>query len=597
MVDLRPGRSARGARPLLLSLCILALTIYPALLSLSELGMRAVFRYSAADAFYYLAVAQNARDALVPTFDGTFSTNGFHPLWQALLSCSAWAFQPSDLELLLGSFWLSLACVAGGSVCLALAVLRLTGSFWWSLFATVPGFFYWAFGSLDPHHYASWSLIDGMESGLSCLSFGGFVWAVFRLDIGKATPRQLALPTLLLTAAVLARLDDVFYVPAFGAYCYCTGPRRRVAAERLLVVLGVPTITLALYLATNLAYAGQALPISGTMKNDGLTALLRNLGNPLTTLLPWASDLLYGGGSQGYAQFAQKSLGLLVPGAVAAGFLASRASSWRVFFRLPGDTGPASFLACLAAGASLKALYNFVFVGIWSQGSWYFTANLMTLHLILAHLLSQAVTLHRAPTVDGPGRRSRWGARLAAVGVIWIGANAFATTKGKPGYHDHYYQFWQERSLVERQLSQLYGDAGVLAYDDGVIAFSLPRRVMSGLGYSLDVEAAQAKRRGELLAVAYRRGVRVIASTNYLPDLGGLESSEDVRRALRYGTSAMKWEKLDAWDFSVVHLSGVSSARFVSFRPRLGLVRPDVDQDAGPGLSQLLTKVRKRVGG
>ena len=47
---------------------------------------RASFHYLAADSFYYLTVARNLVELGSPTFDEVHLTNGFHPLWQALLS-------------------------------------------------------------------------------------------------------------------------------------------------------------------------------------------------------------------------------------------------------------------------------------------------------------------------------------------------------------------------------------------------------------------------------------------------------------------------------------------------------------------------------
>jgi hypothetical protein len=47
---------------------------------------RRVFGYLAPDAFYYLTVARNHWQTGQWSFDGEHRTNGYHPLWQWLLS-------------------------------------------------------------------------------------------------------------------------------------------------------------------------------------------------------------------------------------------------------------------------------------------------------------------------------------------------------------------------------------------------------------------------------------------------------------------------------------------------------------------------------
>src|SRR5438067_1942948 len=52
------------------------------------------FGYVAADTFYYLSVARNIVDRGSPSMDGIHAVNGFHPLWQLVVSgvygaCSA----------------------------------------------------------------------------------------------------------------------------------------------------------------------------------------------------------------------------------------------------------------------------------------------------------------------------------------------------------------------------------------------------------------------------------------------------------------------------------------------------------------------------
>ncbi|HVI04204.1 MAG TPA: hypothetical protein VM869_36185, partial [Enhygromyxa sp.] len=47
---------------------------------------RRVFGYLVPDVFYYLTIARNHHESGLWSFDGEHATNGYHPLWQWLLS-------------------------------------------------------------------------------------------------------------------------------------------------------------------------------------------------------------------------------------------------------------------------------------------------------------------------------------------------------------------------------------------------------------------------------------------------------------------------------------------------------------------------------
>jgi hypothetical protein len=55
-------------------------------------GALAVLRTSVTydDGFYYLGIARHLAAGDGPTFDGAHFTNGFQPLWMALLVLVAW---------------------------------------------------------------------------------------------------------------------------------------------------------------------------------------------------------------------------------------------------------------------------------------------------------------------------------------------------------------------------------------------------------------------------------------------------------------------------------------------------------------------------
>ena len=58
----------------------------PPLVDLLWNGWERVFSYFAADVFYYLTVARNLASGMGASFDGEYTTNGFHPLSDTPLS-------------------------------------------------------------------------------------------------------------------------------------------------------------------------------------------------------------------------------------------------------------------------------------------------------------------------------------------------------------------------------------------------------------------------------------------------------------------------------------------------------------------------------
>ena len=100
----------------------------------------APMQFLAADAFYYLSIARHSVGRAFYTSDGLFATNGFHPLWQwlltALFSIPALG-RDQELQLLL-VFWLSIILVALGTSLFALVIYGLTDNFPLSLLACVP---------------------------------------------------------------------------------------------------------------------------------------------------------------------------------------------------------------------------------------------------------------------------------------------------------------------------------------------------------------------------------------------------------------------------------------------------------------------------
>ena len=80
------------------SISVFVSTVLPLLLFLRRFPRFAPFAAFANDAFYYLTVARNSLHTSFYSFDGTYPTNGFHPVWQLLFyTAMRWnVLKPAD---------------------------------------------------------------------------------------------------------------------------------------------------------------------------------------------------------------------------------------------------------------------------------------------------------------------------------------------------------------------------------------------------------------------------------------------------------------------------------------------------------------------
>src|SRR5262245_5328364 len=107
-------RVLRSRWPLVAALVLL---ILPPVIEFALAPTSTVFRYPAADAFYYHTIARNLAMRGFPTFDQHLATNGFHPLWQYLLGALYWLLHSlgrGDDAYLRVVFFMSLLCTAAG---------------------------------------------------------------------------------------------------------------------------------------------------------------------------------------------------------------------------------------------------------------------------------------------------------------------------------------------------------------------------------------------------------------------------------------------------------------------------------------------------
>ena len=402
------------AKDALLFLAAFGGVVYPVILAYRRYGVAAPFKFFANDAFYYLNVAKRSHDTAFYTYDGSHATNGFHPLWQWVLSTSFRHLglrDASDGQLLYDYGACAVLC-ALGAACLAVTVARLTGSRFLGLLGVVPGFYDLVMSRLsislvDATETTPWSFVNGMETGLSVFFFGLFAWFLFRLpDPARSPPSRLLLLSGLVTLMTLSRLDDVFLLVAFVAAVAWASKSKRELLRNTALAAVIPTLAIGAYLAYNLRSTGLLLPVSGSAKRN-LAAAFQNLGAVKDTLVPtlqWSGPFSYS-----WDAAAWRVLQLCVPLAVALSYLVFAA----VTRARPDDRRGA--MVVLAGYAVMKGAYNFFFVSPAHQGHWYFPISIEITNVILALAVARLLKAAAAAVGHGVELHPAFRAR-----IVWL---------------------------------------------------------------------------------------------------------------------------------------------------------------------------------
>ena len=549
-------------------------TAYAPIVVYTKQGLRGAFRFYAADGFYYLAVANRSKNVPGFSYDGEFATNGFHPLWGWLWSGVFELLEPTRAQQVEWVFLACIACVAVGTGLLASTLVRATGRFSLALIATAPGLYAIAIPAFNPHYGSIWSFVNGMETALSILFFGVLSRLLVRPNASTQAPplhERLASPAvaLCLTALALSRLDDVLIVVAAGlcvAAPLVRSRNLRDAALRMLRVAWLPALGVLGFLVYSYASSGMWMPVSGAAKVHGsVPGLLRNGYASLTTFFPLIDPLGRGGilwGDQAY-RIAQ----MVVPITIAAVWLLrERAGAQREYAEQIRNA-----TSLFALYVLLKGGYNFASVSLWNQGHWYYPLSIATTNWIvalwIAAWLPKDSKEQRLLVAIG---RLRFGTRAVVpflVGMlVLLLANNYAWIKLATNDHDAYYDFWERGPQIETELEAFCPNCGVVEFDDGIVSHTLERRVLSGTGLALDVEGDAARRRGELLQLAWERGYRLLVTIYYERDEADYASPDALREGLRR-MSFLQHQQLDDWIFEVAYRDAETGVRFVSFVP------------------------------
>jgi hypothetical protein len=327
------------------------------------------------DGYYALTIARRFGMTLRPTIDGVHLTNGFQPLWVAMLAPFA-ALTGGSREALvritLALHWICFAAAAAGVAMLA----RRAAAFLKA--PTVDAmvlalFLYLSSGTLLALHF------NGLETGLLLALYA--LTSLWLLGVDWTAQRTPVLVGLVSGILLLARVDAVFFVAALvPAACYGRpniGLRRFAAI--LVTVTSIALAVSAVWWLYNLTAFGTLMPQSGAAQADYLFPpgrVYRFLRESIPLALPLPFTWQMPGLLTAIAAC------LMVPAGLAAG-----AALVRRIARAPDDPWPRLALALVVTAALLACWYGLTSYAYWMYLRYSAPVVVLTLPIAAAMLL------------------------------------------------------------------------------------------------------------------------------------------------------------------------------------------------------------------
>lgn len=350
------------------------------------------------DGFYYLEIAQRLARGSGFTFDGTFETNGIHPLWQLGLVPLARVFGHGDVgiraDLILG-------------LLLFTAALAITIRVIWRAAGPGPAL---VGGAVAVHGSSAISArVNGMESAAVLVVLALLVVSLDRFA-RQPDPRRAAIAGLCCTGVVLARFDFAAVVVVVPVAMYVRTRSVRLVAWWLAgaAAIGVP------FAVAWFARFGHFLTTSAEVKNAEVSRLIRNrFGGRLTTgYARFLANHLVSYGRNVVASLVDNPFSGPIRAAGAA-FVAAigalgAAVAVRVRLRTPrSHLAPGSWALTVSVTViALKLVLDVVVAPLWAQ-VWYSSPQRVAAGLILGGLLWSGIVAV-----------SRWQRGVGAVAAV-----------------------------------------------------------------------------------------------------------------------------------------------------------------------------------
>ncbi len=531
-------------------LFVISAIIYVPLRTYKQNGKQAVFSYFAGDAFYYLNIAKQSADKEFFTFNGQHPTNGFHPLWQYLIS-SVYSMTETDSEFLSNVFWLNIFILALAYLLLFHAMNKLFNNNIISLLTLFPGYLFLFFSFVISPEYSPWSFINGMETSLDILFFSLLLnFLVKYKSISEISTKNLILFSVLLTLIGFSRLDDFLLLFVFALFFFISKENKKNTG-RILALLMIPFISISIYLINNCLSTGIAVPVSGIHK----------ISPSLDNLVHLFSFLTIGFSHRDMFGYSLAVRVLPVVFVIAISLLF-------VFYKRKYGLNEKvetnnSFLVMkneipniLLSYVFLKVFLIFIFVDFWHQGSWYFVIPIILANIFISVMSNAFFCMVKNRKLFGT---------IAIFGIIII-MNSYVYNKQFSESANA--KFNLNIETIKNSIKEKSNNDKILEFDDGIIAYSLPVSCLSGFGLAADKEAIEAKKTGSFLELAYSRGYRIMASVNYFYPATTLpDTISDYRQFCRKPFFEFDKEKINKWRFSFIYKDSLSGASFVRFEP------------------------------
>ncbi len=451
------------------------------------------------DAFYYFTTAHNIAHGLAASLDGHTATNGFHPLWMAMLVPVC---RVLERDLAVHAALTLTALLDTATIALVyMAARRLTGRQAPSLLAA-------AAYALNP--VIVLSAVNGMESAV--VLFTGVLLLNLYLRLLDPRTRSPGLLTFAVFGAVaglaiLARTDGVFLVIAL--LLALTTMLQPLPWHRPAVAAVVAILVVAPWFGWSLARFSTPFQVSGEASTwiehrafdpaanrpfrDSLGHGASRIQRSLTANL--AEDYFYG------RIWLVAGLATLAGAAAVAAMRGQvRPRGWRSFH------GPLLLMPPTAAFLALLIAHDGV---RWVVREWYFlpVVPLAALWLALAAAALESIVADQA----APASR-RWGlALVAAVGLAFLVPYA---ARGSEDWRQGRYYWQADYYRAARWMdSNLPPNAVVGAFNAGIVSWFSGRSTIN-LDGVMNARAYHALKGQDLIAYADSAGITHIADTN-----------------------------------------------------------------------------------
>lgn len=500
------------------------LLLYPPLYGLYCYGIEAIFGYFADDAFYYLTVAKNSTFGFF-SFDGEKSTNGFHPLWQYVLTVLFGALGRHDLQTqMYATYVLGAALVTLGFIFAGWSLRRITGSVYWPLWL-IPGPFYmlftikWAGHEVAPgvtYTFSPWALMNGMESSCSVFAGGMFLYLLTRTFYpadplpsqpeqgafgGRPADRVLIALGISLAVLVMARLDDIFLLFSVAFFFLFVGFRQQRPVRSVVILMLPAVVLLTAYMAFNWSSGQSLIPVSGKVKSTAVAALFGNIETSLSDLFPPIHSLIRPTYNLSeWSVTAVRSSALILPIVfalwLAVYVLRSKTKHPEMFHKF-------KWVLILLGYIVMKDVYNLVNVRLGSQGYWYHTLPILMLNYLVI-LLCWAFVSRDASRRCSVVRTGSAG--LYVLVYLFVSANMIFSVSSAG---DRWHEIWRHRQEIASELKKIDPRIKLIDRSDGVFAYLLDIPAICAQGYAIDYDGFLALQSGKFLDYCVGRGFDV----------------------------------------------------------------------------------------